>query len=78
MGARTTTPASLDLPLDLPLDPNDDPEPRAVWQTVFAKTHPGVTFQQAMTDPILNHGITQVSLKRSRDLVKGIPHKGNA
>lgn len=58
--------ASLDLPLDIPLKPNDDPEPRAVWQTVFAPTRPHVTFAQAMADPILSHSITQVSLKRAR------------
>ena len=58
--------ASLDLPLDIPLKPCDDPEPRAVWTTVFAPTRPHVTFAQAMADPILAHSITQVSLKRAR------------
>lgn len=62
--------ASLDLPLDIPVKPHDDPEPRAVWQTIFAPTRPHVTFEQAMCDPILAHSITQVSLKRARRLAK--------
>lgn len=64
------TTASLDLPLDIPLEPCDDPEPRAVWTTVFAPTRPHCTFAQAMDDPILAHAITQVSLKRARRLAK--------
>ena len=62
--------ASLDLPLDIALKPEDDPEPRAVWQTIFAPTRPHVTFEQAMVDPILSHSITQVSLKRARRIAK--------
>lgn len=62
---------SLDLPLDIALDPNRDPAPRAVWLTVFASTRPHVTFEQAMRDDILRHGILAVSLKRAQRIAKG-------
>ena len=60
--------SSLDLPLDLPLDPRRDPNPRAVWETVFAATRPWMTYAQALLDPNVAHGIMQVSLKREREL----------
>lgn len=63
--------ATLELPLDIPLAPNADPAPEAVWRTVFAPTRPHVNFEQAMRDPILRHGIVQVSLKRARVIAKG-------
>ena len=65
------TTATLDLPLDIPLDPNRDPAPRAVWLTVFAPTRPHVTYEQAMRNDILRHGILAVSLKRAQRIAAG-------
>lgn len=64
------TNATLSLPLDFALDPADDPSPGAVWASVFASKHPGMTFEQAMLDPILAHGINQVAQKRAQKLAK--------
>lgn len=74
--------ASLDLPLDLPdaIAPEADPALRAVWQTLFAPRYPDLTFEQAMTRPLLRMGIINAGEYRQRNLARRhiTAHKGEA
>lgn len=58
--------------------PEADPAVRAVWQTLFAPHHPGLTFEQAMTRPLLRMGILNASEYRLREMQRHriTPHKG--
>ena len=57
---------SLDLPFHDAIAPEADPALRAVWQSLFAHRNPHLTFEQAMTQPILRVGVQNAALYRSR------------